>query len=86
MHGAGIIEVVAGALVLNRRTTRFGNRIIGGRPAQHKLDLVARRDLELSNRPKIFAAQRNVSGEQQPVGSGDDLAPSVVATRYPRQH
>jgi uncharacterized membrane protein YphA (DoxX/SURF4 family) len=43
MRGVGIIEVVAGALVLNRRTTRFGAYLVGAWLGAIALNLFTKR-------------------------------------------
>jgi hypothetical protein len=43
MRGVGIVEVVAGALVLNRRTTRLGAYVVGGWLGAIAVNLITKR-------------------------------------------
>jgi uncharacterized membrane protein YphA (DoxX/SURF4 family) len=43
MRGVGIIEVAAGALVLNRKTTRFGAYLVGGWLGAIAMNLITKR-------------------------------------------
>jgi uncharacterized membrane protein YphA (DoxX/SURF4 family) len=42
MHGAGVVEIIAGGLVLNRRTTRFGAYLVSGWLAGIAVNLITK--------------------------------------------
>ena len=63
---------------------RRGRRAEGRRPVQSEARFLSSPDREIAQRAETFAARRNLRIEQEPVGTRDELNPSVLLFRNPR--